>query len=892
LFINIDYNKRPKTSKLHLAKPNKKIISNIFEKMDDTVNIKLGNINEMTFTIPHFIDGEPNEHVDLIKERMLVRLTLDSYKEWYVIDSIEEDGDDTETFIVKAFSLGYENKGKRIPLLQEEAINAEGFLTKVLEPTIWTIGEIDPIFNAMFRSFDISNSNVLDCITQAGETFGALIVWDTENRKVSLVDIKKNGKFRGMTVNYGRFLQSIKRTRTTDELVTRLHIFGSEDLTIHSVNPTGMGYVEDFSYFMYPFERDAVTKETIKSSHFMSDELCHAILNHQEAVKANSTEITSLQNDLSLAQGNLIELETQLSTLKLELDAIQQLLDVALATEDTELIVQRKDERDYKKRQVEAMELDVAEVQDAVEDLELQISSLQYGISHEASFTPELLDELNLYIIESEWRDDRYADVQELYDDGIAKFEEIRQPKVVIDVTIDNLLNIVEEQYYWDKLILGDLIKVKYPQMNIEYMAKIIEINYDFGNEEVSVVIANTTDLLDDVEKLQQILYDSSSATSMVENNKYKWDKINAVEKEVSQIITQEWDANKNKIIAGVNNTVEVGNRGIIIKNPDFPQEVVIMQSGIIALSKDGGESWKTAIKPDGVVAERLIGQIIAGQELLITNSAGTFTFDANGVYIDANHFELRSGSGSQTVNLTDIWNGTTDFVDAFVDDNIITAYEKKMLKIEWDRLKAVYDSMVIRLNGYYPEDQGNSLQPVRDFHQLYLDLYNYLFVELQTDGHSLLDELNMAQSTRIDRVMFDRRFKFYDDARVKVDEILTLKAHELAQLAYGIADEAKGNIAEIENDIVWKIELHSSKGFTFKNGDIDTVITARVYRGKDNVTATIPNSGFIWKKYNRDGNIDQAWTDAHVEVGNVISVTRDDVQEKAIFSCDIDITE
>jgi phage minor structural protein len=887
LFINIDYNKRPQDAKLHLAKPNKQVISIISEKMKDTVSLKLGNINELNFSIPFEIDEVHNKHVDLIKEKMLIRLTLGAYKEWYVVDEIDEDGDDTDIFNVRAFSLGYELKGKKSILVEEDGINATNALNKVLAQTVWSIGYVHPMFDAMFRTFDINNeANVLDCVIQIGETFGALIEWDTENRKINFQDMKANGQFRGMTVNYGRFLRSIKRSRTTDELVTRLHIKGHEGLGIHSVNPTGQGYIEDFSYFMYPFKRD-VNKNVIQSSHFMSDALCHAILDHEIAVANNAPQIQSLQADLTAKETLLITEESDLTQLRLELDSILALLDIAQSTGDDALILQRKNERDAKESEIQGQQILVADIKNDIQVIEAQIADLQNNILVDSNFTPELLDELNLYIIEADWNDDRYADAQELYDDGLKKFEELRQPKVVIDVTIDNLLNIIEEQYYWDKLVLGDLIKVKYPQMNIEYMAKIIEINYNLEAGEASLVIANTTDLLNETEKLVQLLYSSSSASTLIQNNKYKWDKINAVSDEVNAILTQEWDANKNKITAGVNNTIEVGNRGIIIKNPDYPQEVVIMQSGIIALSKDGGETWKTAIKPDGIVAERLIGKIIAGQELLITNSSGSFTFDNNGVQIDASAFVVRSGSDN--ANLVDLWNTSSNFVDAFKDDNMITAYEKKRLKEEWNKIVAKYNSNVIRLNGYY-DDQGNSIPDVVTYHQKYQALFDYLFITLQTDGFALLDDASATSTTRIDRVIFETKFNEYDDYRIKVEDILALRAKDLADLAQQTAEDAQQNIEEVMDDVVYKIELHSSKGFTFKNGAIDTTVTAKVYRGKDDITTTVPASGFIWKKYDRNGILDQQWTDAHVGVGNIIAITSDDVYQKAIFSCDVDI--
>lgn len=900
MFIDIDYKKRIQEAKIHLAKPNMDIIDIIHEKFRDTVSLKLGNINELSFTIPFQIEDDTtgemvdNEHVDMIRERMLLRLTLGSYIEWYVIDEIEENGEDFDSFIVKAFSLGYELRAKKSPVFSSEddtTYNAKEALEKMLSGTIWSIGEIDPIFNEMYRTFDISeNTNVLDAIMQVVETFGALIVWDTVNRKISLKDMKKNGKFRGMTVNYGKLLRSIKRNRTTDEMITRLHIKGSEGLTIHSVNPTGMGYIEDFSFFMYPFERDE-NGNTIRSSYFMSDELCHALLNHQQAVNDNYLQIKRLQDELIEKQAKMIDYQSQLTTKQMELENILALLDLAKSTEDEALIAQKEIEKMAKEDEIYLLRQDMLPLENSINGLTSQIESLQNAISMEASFTPELLDELNLYVIEGEWVDDRYTDPQELYDDGIKKFEEMRQPKVVIDVTIDNLLNIIEEQYYWDKLVLGDLIKVKYPQMNIEYMAKIIEINYDFENQEANIVIANTTDLLDDVEKLQQLIYKSSSATTLVENNKYKWDKVNAVEKEVNAIITQEWNANKNKIIAGVNNSIEVGNRGILIKNPDFPNEMLIAQAGILALTEDGGESWKTAIKPSGIVAERLIGKIIAGQELIITNSAGSFTFDANGVQIDAGSFIVRSTSGHQTINLLDIWNDTSAMVDAIIDDNIVTAYEKKMLKQKWNEMKTLYDSIVVRLNGYY-DDQGNSIPDVVVFHDKYLSLYNYLFIDLQTDNFPLLDANNMDKSTRIDRIVFDKRFAEYDYYRVKVQEILDLRAKELAEQAQNTADNAQRNIEEVMDDIVWKIELHSSHGTTFRNGNIKTTITARVYRGKDDITETLPKSSFIWSKRDRYGNLDTAWNEEHVGIGNVIEIDEYDVYQKATFSCDVDIAE
>lgn len=1176
MFVDIDYNKRRQESKLHLAKPNKQVVSIISEKFNDKLSVKLGGINQLDFSIPYTIEenGESvqNPHIDMIKEKMLIRVTLGANKEWFVIDSIEEDSSDSNTFNVTAFSLGYELKGKRISEYTEESINATDLLMNLLESSVWSIGEVDSMFDQMYRSFDSgSDSNALDCVVTAGETYGALIVWDDERRRVSFKDAMKDGEFKGLTINYGRFLNSVKRTRTTDEMVTRLYIYGNEDLSISSVNPTGQPYIENFGYFMYPFQRDK-NRKVIKSSHFMSDALCHALLDHQKDVEDSADEIKALTDKILAKNTELIPLQSDLTTLQGELETILALLDTAQAIEDEALIAKRKKERDDKQGEISFKEADVARVEGELDSLYTQLENLQNLTSIKGTFTKELLDELNLYIIESAWKDDKYIDAQELYDDGVKKFEEIRQPKVVLDVTIENLMNIIEEQYYWDKISLGDLVKVKYPQMKIEYMAKIIQIDYDLENDEISLTVANTKDLLSDTEKLVQLLYSNSSATSTIENNKYKWDKILAVESGVSQLLNSEWDATKNKIIAGVNNTVEVGNRGIIIKNPDFPDEVVIMQSGVIALSKDGGETWKTAVKPDGIVAERLIGRIIIGENLYIENNSGLYSIDNSGMSVtrtdemsrilintvDGLKIQKKNDDGTWTSKFTvsdtgiletdemiakrlrlisekdgqetilidadegilylDNFSGTVGTLDgsnvsnigddSFADitpstpDKVSATGGFKTVSVTWNFSSlsyiAKYQVYCSELEGFTPSDENlvyegssggfvyngeanktyyfrvravnrhgrtsnfSNEVSAKTVELLYDDLEQTIadaIEEAQQASEEALtgveealskfqdawDNAEQAQATAdgkntafygsdtpLNPKEGDIWFKPADgggyiplqyengiwvqkndtvaltaqetaeeakavgeqaklvgeQAQAKADEVIDVvnqavtdsqnavtnannavatanqatadaqsaiaKAQEgfdkaqqadtsaqtalgtaqesfdkaqnasstaqtaldTAQESFNKAQEALNNSSSavtdaqdalekaqsgfdtaqgaldvlngVKDDLVWKLEIYASNGITFKNSIINTVLTARVYKGKNDVTDTLLNSSFRWIKTDRYGNIDTAWNNAHIGVGKSVTITEADVQSRATFTCEI----
>src|SRR5690606_35537052 len=111
------------------------------------------------------------------------------------------------------------------------------------------------------------------------------------------------------------------------------------------------------------------------------------------------------------------------------------------------------------------------------------------------NFTPEQLQELNMFIIEEEFIDDRFIDDKDLYEEAKKRFDEVKIPQLNIKIDIVNFLEILEEQRNWNQLYLGDKVIVKYEPFNLKVEAKIIEIEYDYENGDINLTIANFKDL-------------------------------------------------------------------------------------------------------------------------------------------------------------------------------------------------------------------------------------------------------------------------------------------------------------------------------------------------------------------------------------------------------------
>lgn len=86
-------------------------------------------------------------------------------------------------------------------------------------------------------------------------------------------------------------------------------------------------------------------------------------------------------------------------------------------------------------------------------------------------------------------------------------------------------------------------------------------------------------------------------------------------------------------------------------------------------------------------------------------------------------------------------------------------------------------------------------------------------------------------------------------------------------------------------------VTVESESGTTFRHGAVSTVLRARVYKGGEEITGQIPDSGFRWYRSSADRAGDERWN-AAPHRGREIGITGEDLRERAVFVCEVEITD
>ena len=512
----IDKTKKPKRIKIYLARPDRTIIDPLRDASNKNMKIKFNEVNELSFTIPIKIERRnkiiPNPTVEKLRGRTLVKAIYGGKEEWFVVRKKTRSSSDTDTIQIQCYSLAYELKsvGKMIGY-SVISYNAQRVMSDCLKGTSWKIGYINPEFNLKYRKFDISSTSKLDFLYEIAKTFEGIITFDTVNKLVHLWKIDEISLLKGFTAKYGQYIQSIEDVIDENEIVTRLIIKGSDDLRINTVNPTGEMFLDDFSYFMYPFELDE-TGNVVQSSYSMSDDLCIALYRYKLKVEGSSTSLSDFLKQKKAKQEQQTEEENKLSVLNTELKII--LDDIKVAKQEKVNYDNLVSQRDDKKDQISMQKGYIDTIKKDIANIDKLIVELKSDLKLENNLSDKLADELQSYIHLDDWSDDNIIDENDLYEAGYKQLRKVSQPPVNISMDIVNFMEMVSEQKNWNRLNIGDIIKIEHPPLGIYIEARVTGINIDDESGSISIEISDSEKVRTVQDRMAEKFYTASKVNT------------------------------------------------------------------------------------------------------------------------------------------------------------------------------------------------------------------------------------------------------------------------------------------------------------------------------------------------------------------------------------------
>ena len=334
--LDIDFNLSPDEVRLFLCKNdnNRTEIAELYEAKNRVLTMNYGGVGQLKFNIPYRITQKmkhitnPNFHK--ILGDYLIKYVQGETTIYFKITNPENVVGDNgqEERIILCQELHYEWKDKIVRLYTGtkklyDAVSGTGVLNETLQAkTEWSVGHVDAAILTKYRTFDESQVNLLEFVFSSSSRYGDVIpVVDTVNRTVSLYLDENIAYDEGLEITYGKYLKSLNQNENFDNVITRLYVYGKDNISINSVNVTGTDYIESFDFYMYGYEEDA-QGNVISSSPYMSDDLCAAILAYNELLDSKKTEFSTLLTQKSGYEETLLTKQNELFVLQTDLASL------------------------------------------------------------------------------------------------------------------------------------------------------------------------------------------------------------------------------------------------------------------------------------------------------------------------------------------------------------------------------------------------------------------------------------------------------------------------------------------------------------------------------------------------------------------------------------------
>jgi len=627
-----------------LCNPQRNQIGILGMSKDLTLTPVFNGLSELTFTINYI-----TPHYDKVEKNRLIKLENIG---WYVIDNITTN-DDGAKCEKEVHCFSYEYVLNRQPTdiadgtyqFWNPVSPADTLLGKLIV-TIpsWKIGFVSFNLWTQFRTFETDDIPLYSFLmTDLSEAFECLIEFDTETKTISFYTPEDRLIKTNIMLSLNNLIKDIKIQTVSEDIITALKIIGDDTLDCSLVNPMGTNIAYNFNFF--------------KSLEWMSQSLIDALskwenkLNSQQPIYANLlSSLKTYNSELIVLKSGLVDLEniyTSLEIIRTEriVQGVTNLSDI------TNQINQNLAQQNSKKTQISNKESQINSVQ-------TQLKNINNSLQFTNNFTNVQLEELECFINTGTFQNENFGVLesmspveeqemaQQLYNQGANKLKELSQPNYTFDSNVLNYPLMKEHEFasFRRQTKLGCILNFEIDKdIWIEPVLLKMVIPYDDPTA-FQMVFSNKLRLNDAVWTFAELRNPDSKSSHKVSVSGIKWNQAASKTDEVTEymnsalsLVNQELQSTSN--LETVINQHGIWNRQMLSNGSFSPQQMRITNN-VIAFTKDNWQNSSMALgsipnpygngREFGLVADFMVGKLMASNQLYITNENGYIKMDGD----------------------------------------------------------------------------------------------------------------------------------------------------------------------------------------------------------------------------------------------------------------------
>lgn len=651
---------QPEIPYIILCNPNKQELYSLGLAYNTKITKRFNAISEFSFSFPKSIDGGITnlEAYDYIQNKRLIE--IEGYGWFQIVDPQGKLNGAVDIKEVSCQSLEVELVAKRV--------TAYGGTKKLYDPfspdgTVlqdmielapnWSIGEVDGALLTLYRTFNVSDTNVYAFLSDSvSKAFECVFVYDTDNRTISAYSLDNATTETDIFLSFDNLISNATFTEKSDELVTALSVYGGGVLNIRNVNPLGTDKIYNFDYY--------------KNSNWMSDGLITA-LNNWESIVATQQPIYA--DDLTLLSqynAELLDLQATLSDYQAEYSALEGQKVVAIQAGVPYPTI--NDDLAAKQAQIDAQNVLISNKQMQIDDVTAELQSIHNMVSFSSNFTEDQLLELDNFIFENTYKNENIiqtdsmtaveiqAAAQSLYDQGKSVLSRVSQPRYEFSLSLINYIDLQEFEVFTQQTELGCEVTAELEDGEA-ITTVLLEISQQFDDpSQFSMTFSNRLRLDNGAFIYSDLMGQVVKTGSAVAFDSLKWSNWESDYKDpVTKFITSSLNAAVNNLVSSTNQDIIIdqnGLRGRQFSSGSFGDKQVWLVNNMLAFSDDAFQTAKLALgeitlsgggTAFGLAADVIVGRMLAGNSLTITNSGNNFTLDSTGATLTNAKFSIQT---------------------------------------------------------------------------------------------------------------------------------------------------------------------------------------------------------------------------------------------------------